>query len=268
MEELTPFLYNPPSKTPHFLVNQTKFCYISGSPKPLMGNSVKHLVILLSFFLLSSFLTSCEKKEGKLYYHSSPLFFNEKGVMTKDNYGWKGFVQKDKKEWIQSYEGQVMKEFSFFGDFIPHGFGVEKIDNQIVYVGEWKNGKYHGQGTDTNTFFGKKYVGEHKDGRKNGQGTETYLDGRKYEGEWKDGKKDGHGILIFPDGRKYVGVYKRGRIWNGQWNGQDTDSILSTGKYGGRYEGEYKNGKEWNGIGYYKNGKIKYKYVNGIPIFQ
>ena len=100
--------------------------------------------------------------------------------MKKDNYGWKGFVQKENKVFIESYEGQVMKEFYFFGDFIPHGFGVEKIDNQIVYEGEWEFGKYHGQGTRTNKVltkkFGEKYVGEHKDGRKNGQGTETYPD--------------------------------------------------------------------------------------------
>ena len=30
-----------------------------------------------------------------------------------------------------------MKEFYLFGHFIPHGFGVEKIDNQTVYEGEW-----------------------------------------------------------------------------------------------------------------------------------
>ena len=82
--------------------------------------------------------------------------------MKRDYESWKGFVQKDKKEFIESYEGQVMKEFYFFGDFIPHGFGVEKIDNQIVYVGEWKNGKYHGQGTFTFK-YGEKFVGEWKD---------------------------------------------------------------------------------------------------------
>jgi len=31
-------------------------------------------------------------------------------------------------------------------------------------------------------------VGEYKDGKRNGQGTQTWLDGRKYVGEYKDGK--------------------------------------------------------------------------------
>jgi len=64
-----------------------------GSPKPLIRNQVRHILIILSFLLLSPFLTSCEK-----------------------------------------------------------------------------------------------YVGEYKDGKRNGQGTQTWLDGRKYVGEYKDGK--------------------------------------------------------------------------------
>ena len=34
-----------------------------------------------------------------------------------------------------------------------------------------------------------KYVGEYKDGKKHGQGTYTWSDGEKYVGEYKDGKK-------------------------------------------------------------------------------
>jgi hypothetical protein len=36
--------------------------------------------------------------------------------------------------------------------------------------------------------YGEKYVGEFKDGEYHGQGTETFSDGRKYVGKWKDGK--------------------------------------------------------------------------------
>ena len=36
------------------LVKQNKLCYILGSPKPLIGNFVKYLVITLSILLLSS----------------------------------------------------------------------------------------------------------------------------------------------------------------------------------------------------------------------
>ena len=198
--------------------------------------------------------------------------------MTKDNYGWKGFAQKDKKEFIEIYEGQVMKEFYFFGDFIPHGFGVEKIDNQTVYEGEWEFGKYNGQGTYT--FYGEKYVGVFKNGRKNGQGELTWSDGRKFVGKFEDGLKSGQGTYTSSDGRKFVGKYKMGRIWNGQGVYTSSDGSIYEGEfkngkrhgqgtltysYGRKYEGVYKDDWEWNVIIYDKNGNITGKYVNGNP---
>jgi len=84
------------------------------------------------------------------------------------------------------------------------------------YVGEWKDGKRHGQGTYT-LADGEKYVGEWKDGLPNGQGTVTYADGDKYVGEWKDGKRHGQGTDTYAGGGKYVGEYK-----DGKWHGQGT----------------------------------------------
>jgi len=60
-------------------------------------------------------------------------------------------------------------------------------ENGSSYVGEWKDGKKHGQGTYT-SHVGTKYVGEWKDGKKHGQGTETWSSGWKYVGEWREGK--------------------------------------------------------------------------------
>ena len=60
-------------------------------------------------------------------------------------------------------------------------------ENGSRYVGEWKEGKKHGQGTYTWS-DGKKYVGEYKDGLPNGQGTYTLPNGEKYIGEFKDNK--------------------------------------------------------------------------------
>ena len=49
----------------------------------------------------------------------------------------------------------------------------------------------------TETFvFGDKYVGEYKDGKRHGQGTYTWADGDKYVGEWKDGKNLGRRLEI------------------------------------------------------------------------
>jgi hypothetical protein len=54
------------------------------------------------------------------------------------------------------------------------------------YIGEFKNGKYHGQGTIINS-AGDKYIGEWKDGKFYGSGTLTYSNGDKKSGVWKDG---------------------------------------------------------------------------------
>ena len=51
-----------------------------------------------------------------------------------------------------------------------NGYGTVQSSSGTKYIGQWKNGNFHGQGTiifDT----GKKYVGQWKDGKFHGQGT-------------------------------------------------------------------------------------------------
>ena len=74
------------------------------------------------------------------------------------------------------------------------------------YVGEFKDGKRHGRGT--NTFAdGEKYVGEYKDGKRQGQGTYTYASGAKYVGEYKDGKMHGQGTYTYASGEEERGYH-------------------------------------------------------------
>ena len=78
--------------------------------------------------------------------------------------------------------------------------------------GRLPNAWFNCYGTFT-TFLGNKYIGEFKDGRFNGQGTFFYLandqfKGDKYVGEWKDGKRNGQGTLTLSDGSKHVGEFK------------------------------------------------------------
>jgi len=64
--------------------------------------------------------------------------------------------------------------------------GFQLVDNEGWYEGEYKDGTYHGQGTETWP-DGDKYEGEFKEGKRNGHGVYTWSDGRKYEGEFRDG---------------------------------------------------------------------------------
>ncbi len=104
-------------------------------------------------------------------------------------------------------------------DWEPEGKGTLTLSDGRRYVGEWKNGKYHGQGTLS--FL---------NGQKQGQGTYTWSIGREYIGQWKEGKKHGQGTLAWPSGQKYVGELKDdkyhgqgthtwpdGEVWSGPW---------------------------------------------------
>ena len=140
------------------------------------------------------------------------------------------------------------------------------------YIGEWKNAKYHGQGTFT-TDSGNKYVGEWKDGRMEGQGTLTTDSGNKYVGEFKNGVREGHGTYIFASGDKYVGEFK-----NNEYEGQGTYNWADGTKYVGEYKDGVKEGLgiiifgtgEWEGekyVGEWKNdvreGQGTYTYTDG-----
>ena len=107
---------------------------------------MKHLLILLSIFIFSSFLTSCEK-EGILYRWETSSGFEWKTIGDKNN--------------NPEYKGEVKREYIIFGNYIIEGLG------SLTYPD------------------GRKYVGEHKDGKLNGQGTYTFPDGTKYVGEMK-----------------------------------------------------------------------------------
>ena len=109
--------------------------------------------------------------------------------------------------------------------------GTESVDGDN-YAGEYKDGKWHGEGTFT-WRDGTKYVGEYKDGKRHGQGTYTFANGGKYVGEFKDGKRHGQGTLILANGKKYVGEYK-----DGKYHGKGTYTYPD----GSKYVGEYKDG--------------------------
>ena len=169
-------------------------------------------------------------------------------------------------------------QFQYKGAFLNgkrHGFGVMDVLHPDFkgdkYVGEYKDGKYNGQGTYT-AANGNKYVGEYKDDKRNGQGTYTFASGNKYVGEYKDGKYNGQGTYTAANGDKYVGEFK-----DDKYNGQGTYTFANGDKYvgeykdgkrngqgtftlaaGGKYVGEYKDDKRFgNGIIYRSDGTIQ-----------
>ena len=119
---------------------------------------MKHLLILLiSILLLSSFLTSFGKNG------SSPVI-----------------GQSERPE-------TIIVPVSSMGDVSDTGYWNKR------------NGKW-GWYKSGNEKKDSKYVGEYKDGVRHGQGTYTQPNGEKYVGEYKDGKHHGQGTYIWGKG--------------------------------------------------------------------
>ena len=120
------------------------------------------------------------------------------------------------------------------------------------YIGEWKDGVLHGQGTYTFPNF-TNYIGEFKDGKRHGQGTEIWPGGNKYAGEYKDGKRGTDKELRY--GQVEINMLENIKMVNG------TDKEPTLGLMDGNTLENWKDGKR-HGQGTYTwpDGRI----VKGI----
>ena len=162
----------------------------------------------------------------------------------------------------------------------------------IIYETKTQGKIYSGK---TNNLL---FEGEYLNGKRNGKGKEYYDNGKlNYEGEYSNGKRNGKGKEYSDDGKlKFEGEYKNGYRWSGQGFGQFdnivyeleegkgdikeylNDDIVFKGEYlngtkngkGKEYdrdlnlifEGEYLNGIKWNGK-IYDNNKNAYELKEG-----
>ncbi len=89
--------------------------------------------------------------------------------------------------------------------------GSHTYPDGTQYIGEWKDGKRHGQGIWTRP-DGTKYAGDWENDKPNGHGTLNKPDGTMFVGEWREGKRDGRGTLVRSDGTELVGIWKEGKF--------------------------------------------------------
>jgi len=135
--------------------------------------------------------------------------------------------------------------------------GEVRMTNGATYVGEFRDGKRHGQGTNSLP-DGRKYVGAWMDDKPNGQGTLTLPGGGKYVGGFRDDRPDGRGTFTWPNGQEYVGEFR-----NGLRHGQGTHVYFDGMKYIGEWTSEMRHGQ---GILYHADGTILQagRWENGI----
>ncbi len=138
--------------------------------------------------------------------------------------------------------------------------GVEK-QGEHKYEGEFKNGKFDGQGT---LFWitGGKYTGEWKGGLQEGYGIYTSSDGKySFNGEWEKGKRV-MGITKYSDGKIVSEIYVDDKKvnWSFKKNISDGETTYIYPNSGNKYVGDFKNGFE-HGKGTFITSDNNKKYV-------
>ena len=73
----------------------------------------------------------------------------------------------------------------------PHGIGIQVNKYGDIIEGYWKDGKLHGRGGYI--WDDGCYIGEYKEGKWDGEGTRYWAEGDRYEGGFKDDKRYGQG---------------------------------------------------------------------------
>ena len=190
------------------------------------------------------------------------LFSSKSGTKKKYMEGeWKAGKLVKGKEFDDrgniSYEGG-------FKNGLYHGKGTQyeydgDNDLDVKYVGDFKNGQRTGMG-EQYIYYGKdnfeKTVGEFKNGKLNGMG-KIYEDGENVseEGNYKNGKLNGFGKIYTPFEYEQKEEYKltaEGHFKNGYLNGIGA----RYDKHGSSYKGSFKGGiEDGKGITYYSSGR-------------
>lgn len=105
------------------------------------------------------------------------------------------------------------------------GKGMEKFANGDVYMGQYSNDQFHGQGELKTR--GGKYKGMFANGLKHGKGLMQFRTNSRYDGEWFEGRMSGRGVYIWPDNRKYEGQWVKG-----ERHGEGSMTMPNSEKYG------------------------------------
>ena len=152
--------------------------------------------------------------------------------------------------------GEIVYEGEFH-DGKEHGRGIKTYADESRYEGEWRNGKKHGHGTNT-WASGGRYEGDFVDGKRNGHGVLKKANGDRYEGEWRYGKHHGQGTITWRSGNRYEGEWR---------DGKQTGRGVYTWSDGGRYDGEWRaNKRHGRGVMKYAGaGRYEGEWRDGLP---
>ena len=183
------------------------------------------------------------------------------------------YENKNGKEY-KGYDNQLL----FEGEYLNgkrDGKGKEYYKSDLIFEGEYLNGEKSGKGKEYYCNNKLKFEGEYLQGKRNGKGKEYYYEGKlKFEGEYFDDKKlngieyDETGNIIYEliNGNGKVKEYFFGHIiFEGEFKNGNRNEKGKEYSFDGKleFEGEYLNGLKWNGTEYNNGEKIN-EFNNGI----
>lgn len=148
--------------------------------------------------ICTNFLLGSDEYIPKKFFLEKNKMTNLKFSVLSSEYNFKKYLIGDK------YLGE-------YKNYKKHGKGTDKMINGTIYIGEFREDKRHGQGILTMP-DGLKYIGQFKNDNPNGHGTMTVSNGMKYVGEFKDGNPIGHGILTPPEGSMIEGFWENNQF--------------------------------------------------------
>lgn len=181
----------------------------------------KNLSLSLILFLIigSVFAQLNQAQLGEIFKSNLPLCQGEEISRWSNCLGEVSF--KDGESYVGEFKN---------GKF--HGQGIALFKNNAGYDGQWKDGMFDGFGTYKYE-NGGKYVGEWKRDFRNGKGYLEQKNGSKFEGQWKNDVLIGVITATYADGSVFVGTFKDG-VPDGQG--------VKTLKSGVSYSGQWKSG--------------------------
>jgi len=178
----------------------------------------------------------------------------------KESKAWDGFLNLPVPNQYLFGDGNYAFKGEIKDGHVWNGNGIEYNGEDLVYEGEFQNGKYN-----------KKGILSYTD-------NEAYAKNRVYEGEFVDGVKHGNGIVYwgtYVDKVKQIemviifeGELKNGMHWNGVEFPNHEAELLKKGSSKEVFTGEIREGKVYKGKLFYSNGlglgKYYDEYIDGV----
>jgi hypothetical protein len=124
--------------------------------------------------------------------------------------------------------------FGIFHDAKLHGYGILRRTDCLIN-GNFKDGLPDGIAiaVDLNKDFSNMYIGNFQNGKRHGQGLLVTSNGLVQVGHWSDDQLHGHAEIIYP-GYGFSGQFKHGK--------KHGHGVVTAGK-SIKYEGEWRNGE-------------------------